>query len=69
MFTFPPSVPNTILKMIEPVKKYAIFGDEYEQKSQAIEILQEIKKRTMFKMVSSQYESAFKLMTRTWDIR
>ncbi len=61
-FTFPPNVPEIVSKMIEPIRLYAVFGDRSEYKSEATELMKNIKKKTQFKMVSSQYESAFKFL-------
>jgi len=62
LFSFPPKVPDIVLNLIEPIKMFAIHGSRYERKNEAIELLREIKKKTDFKMLSSQPESAFKFM-------
>lgn len=59
---FSSGVPEKVLEFIEAVKNYAIFSERTLSKSKAIELLREIKSKTSFRMVSSQYESAFKLM-------
>lgn len=55
-------IPESVSNYIKPVREYAIHGDRMEKKSSAIEVLKKIRTVTAFKMVSSQYESAIKLM-------
>ncbi len=61
-YPIPESIPVTVRKLIEPIRKYGIFKDHYEKKSESIETLQLIRKKTNFRLKSNLLESAYILL-------
>ncbi len=57
-------IPSEVISLLNPIKQYIIFQDEYEKKGHALELINELKQKTPFQVVGNVIESAFRLFIR-----
>ena len=57
-----PAVPQNVLSYVNLIRNFCIFGDDFQRKSQALELLQILSKKTGFGMEGNQVFAAFKFL-------